>query len=337
MITLNGHVALIQPRVGIGDMVWHLPTLRALAQHAIGPVTLIARPRSHADQLLGIEDGIDDVFWLERDQWEPDGRHQGMRGMARLVADLRGRQFDTAVLLTRSRNLAFAAAAAGIPARFGYGIGLQRLLLRPPALPMPHRTRHPFDQAVAWMAEAGLPLEIIEPRITVKPSALASARKRLDLNTGPVIALGIAASDSWKCWSPTHFAGLATALLYQGWPALVLLGGANDRAATGAIVAELSPADAARVIPVLGWHLGEVAAMLQDAAFYVGNDTAVLNIAAAVGTRAYGLFGATPALHHSHNIITIVPPGGPNQTDGMLRITVRAVLEAIAAERPMRP
>ncbi len=39
------------------------------------------------------------------------------------------------VLLHHSRTLAAAAALAGIPARYGYGFGLQRLFLnRPPFL-----------------------------------------------------------------------------------------------------------------------------------------------------------------------------------------------------------
>lgn len=84
----------------------------------------------------------------------------------------------------------------------------------------------------------------------------------------------------------------------------------------------------------LGWHLREVAALLEQAAFYVGNDTAALNIAAAVGTWSYGLFGATVALRHSPLIVPILPPGGMDKAHGMAAITVAAVLQAVAHERP---
>ena len=60
------------------------------------------------------------------------------------------------------------------------------------------------------------------------------------------------------------------------------------------------------MVPALGWHLAETAALLAEASFYVGNDTGVMNMAAAVGTRAYALFGTTPALHHSPHIVPIV-------------------------------
>ena len=281
------HMALVQPRVGIGDMVWHLPHLRALAARAGGHVTLVARPRSFADQLIGPEDGIADILWVERDQWMPEGRHQGVAGMARLIAELRVRRFDAAVLLTRSRMLTFATAAAGVPRRYGYGIGSQRLLLnRRPYLPESALSSHPYDQASAWLNAAGVRLDHPEPRLAVPRTGQEAACARAGVGRGPFAALGIASSDAWKKWPRPSFAGLAAQLLAAGWPALVLLGGPAERADADAILAQLGPADAARVVPVLGWDLRQVSALLRAAAFYVGNDTAVLNIAAAVGTRA---------------------------------------------------
>ena len=329
----GGHLALVQPRVGIGDMVWHLPHVRALAQQFGGRVTLVARPRSQADQLVGPEDGISDIFWVQRDQWMPGGRHQGLRGMARLIADLRERRFDAAVLLTRSRMLTLAAAVAGIPCRWGYGIGTQRLLLnRLPYLPEAARTRHPYDQATAWLEVAGIALAEPEPRLHVSDGARSAARARLDVGGEAPVVLGIAASDAWKQWSTPAFADLAAQLLDAGWPVLVLVGGSAERAIADAILQRLG-AYAPRIIPVLGWDLRAVAAVLRDAAFYVGNDTAALNIAAAVGTRAYGLFGGTPVLRHSPNIVAVVPPEGPDRDAGMARITVASVLSVIAGDR----
>jgi heptosyltransferase-2 len=48
-------IAVLQPLPGIGDMIWHLPHIRAIAQHVGMPVTLIAKPRSAADQLFAGE------------------------------------------------------------------------------------------------------------------------------------------------------------------------------------------------------------------------------------------------------------------------------------------
>lgn len=312
-------------------MVWHLPHLRALARGAPGRVTLVTRPRSRADQLVGPEDGIHGIFWVERDQWMPEGRHQGASGWLRLVRELRAARFDAALLLTRSRALTLAFTAAGVPQRWGYGIGTpQRLLLnRRPFLPEAARSRHPYDQATAWLTAAGLSLAEPEPRIRVPDEVRARVRERIG---GPFVALGIASSDAWKMWPTPAFAEFAEALLRAGWPRLVLVGGAAERPIADAILACLG-VHAERVTAILDWHLLDVAALLEAAAFYVGNDTAVLNIAAAVGTRAYGLFGGTPVLRHSPNIVAVTPPGGPDRDAGMARITVEAVLDAIVADR----
>lgn len=339
-LPVAGHIALVQPRVGIGDMIWHLPHLRAVARRVVGRVTLVARPRSRADQLVSAADGIDEVFWVERDQWTPAGRHQGVSGWLRLTAEIRARRFDAALLLTRSRALTLAFAAAGVPARWGYGFGSQRVLLnRPPYLPERARALHPYDQATAWLEATGLALAEPEPRLQVAEEARERVRARLDAGTGAatgatgaVIALGIAASDAWKQWPVPCFAELASALLLAGWGRVALIGGEAERGAAEAILGRLGES-AARVVPVLGWDLREVAALVEDAALYAGNDTAVLNIAAAVGTRAYGLFGATPVLLHSPNIVAVVPPGGPDRDAGMGRITVAAVLDVVDRDR----
>ncbi len=237
------------------------------------------------------------------------------------------------MLLTRSRVLTLAAAAAGIPCRWGYGIRAQRLLLNQlPYLPEGAQRLHPYDQATAWLTAAGIALAEAEPRLHVSDEARAAVRARLDAGCGAPVALGIASSDAWKQWPALAFAELAARLLDAGWPALALIGGAAERADADAILRHLGP-HAARVMPVLGWPLREVAALLRDAAFYVGNDTAALNIAAAVGTCAYGLFGSTPVLRHSPNIVAVVPPEGPDRDTGMARISVASVLDAIGSDR----
>jgi heptosyltransferase-2 len=54
-----------------------------------------------------------------------------------------------------------------------------------------------------------------------------------------------------------------------------------------------------------------------------------LNLAAAVGTDAFGLFGSTPILAYSRFIHPIEPPGGQTP-DGMRRILPAQVIEVVA-------
>ncbi len=332
MIPRMRHLALVQPRVGIGDMIWHLPHIRALARHVAGRVTLVTRPRSMADQLVGPEDGVHGILYVERGQWSPGGRHEGNAGMLRLVRDLRALDCDGAVLMTRSRNLTLAVLAMGARHRHGYGVGMQRRVLRGPFLPRSAWKDHPYDQASAWMAAAGIALDRPDPVLHVREADRLAALRRLRVDgpasPGGFVALGIAASDDWKNWGAARFAALAAALLEAGWPELLLVGGPAEQGMADAVIAALG-ARAVRVRLALGWHLREVAALLAEAAFYVGNDTAALNIAAAVGTRSYGLFGATAPLRHSPLIVPVLPLGGLDRTHGMAGITPAAVMQAV--------
>lgn len=332
MIPPMRHLALVQPRVGIGDMIWHLPHIRALARHVGGRVTLVTRPRSMADQFVGPGDGVHGILYVERGQWSPGGRHEGSAGMLRLIRDLRALDCDGAVLMTRSRSLTMAVLAMGARHRHGYGIGMQRRVLRGPFLPRSAWRDHPYDQASAWMAAAGIALDRPDPVLHVSEADRIAARRRLWADgpavPGGFVALGIASSDDWKNWGAARFAALAAALLGAGWPEVALVGGPAEQGMADAILATLG-AQAGRVRLALGWHLREVAALLAEAAFYVGNDTAALNIAAAAGTRSYGLFGATAPLRHSPLITPVLPPGGLDRAHGMAGITPDLVMHAV--------
>ncbi len=331
-MTATRHVAVLQPLPGIGDMIWHLPHIRAITGHVGAPITLIAKPRSAADQLFSAEQTVRDVMWLDRNPESRRGRHDGPLGLGRFVHELRSRRFDAIYLLHHSQTLAFAAMIAGIPARFGYGFRLQRRSLnRLPFLPASVLRLHPHEQATAWLAAASIPLDDPEPRLAVDAQARERVIRRL--GAGPVVAIGIGSSEPYKQWGAERFASLAAGLIASGWSSLVLVGGNAEAGLANDIVARLG--EQARCVRLaIGWDLGELGALFAGSAFYVGNDTGVMNLAAAVGIRTYGLFGATPPLHHSRHIMAITPPGGVDMASGMQRITPQAVLAAIAGDRP---
>jgi heptosyltransferase-2 len=250
-------------------------------------------------------------------------------GLARLIGELRGRRFDAAVILHHSRMLSFAAMAAGIPERQGYGYGTQRICLnRGPFLPGSTIRLHQFQRASAWLVAAGIPIADAEPRLAVSEAARSAVRARLGVAC-PFVALGIGGSEVWKQWGAARFTALARLLLDAGWGRLVLVGGAGEAPLAEAIVAGL--AERGRMaVPALGWHLTETVALLADAAFLIGNNTATMNMAAAVGVRSYGLFGTAPPFGHSSQIVPIVSDG---PDDGVARLGLEAVLAAVVADR----
>jgi heptosyltransferase-2 len=318
-------VAVVQPLPGIGDMIWHLPHIRAIAAHVGEPVTLIAKPRSAADQIFSAEPAVRDVLWLDR---KPEGRAGA--GFFESALALRARRFDAVYVLHHSKTIALLTMLAGIPARYGYGYGLQRRFLnRPPWLPDKVLRQHPFDQATAWLKAARIPMAEAEPVLPVLDSMVETVRARLGSIEVPV-AIGIGSSEPYKQWGAERFAALADALASSGVRHLVLVGGTAEAPLAAQI---RSSARSAALTLAIGWDLSEIAALFRLSAFYVGNDTGVMNMAAAVGLRTYSLFGAVPPLRHSKQIVAIVPPGSVSKIDGMANLSVEQVLAEIEKDQ----
>ncbi|MEC9167208.1 MAG: hypothetical protein VX596_08930, partial [Pseudomonadota bacterium] len=96
---------VLQPLPGIGDMIWHLPHIAAIAaQTPTGTVSLAAKPSSHADQILADAAHIVDILWLE-----PHHTH-GPLGFWRLARHLRPYDFTEAWILHGSPRYAAGAA-----------------------------------------------------------------------------------------------------------------------------------------------------------------------------------------------------------------------------------
>ncbi|MCH2395420.1 glycosyltransferase family 9 protein [Oceanibaculum sp.] len=335
VVAADGKVAIIQPLPGVGDMVWHLPHIHALAEvQPEGAVAVITKPRSRADQLFAADPAVSEVIWLDRAQDGNGGAHDGVLGVLRLARLLRSHHFRRVYVLHHSWRYACAAWLAGIPERFGYGMGRQRRFLnRVPFLPEAMRRDHPLDLATAWLKAAGIAQPEQEPLLRLDPAAVAQAQAAYADRPRPWIALGLGSSEPYKQWGAERYAALAAALSEAGWGTFFLLGGPDEKPFLPAIRAALGD-DPGRLVQSFDMKMGEILAFLGAMDLYVGNDTSFLNLAAASGVPAIGLFGATPPLTHSTAITALLPPDGvPDKADGMMRITVEAVMEAVAAHK----
>ncbi len=321
----SGRTLIVQPLPGIGDMVWHLPHIHAIAGTTIeGRVDILTKPRSQADSLLCADPHVGRVLWVER----VAGRHAGLRGLQRLAALLRREKYQRAWFLHASARYVLAARLAGIPERIGYGIGVQSLLLsRSMSLPAALKHKHPIFKADALLDELGVARAEPEPRLVVDAGAAATVANRFAAWPAPWIALGIGSSEPWKQWGAVRFAELALELHRQRAGSIFIVGGPAERPLADDILARVRTGGAAAVDAV-ALPLEQTAALLAGCRAYVGNDTGVLNIAAAVQVPAVGLFGASPPLVHSRFIDAVLPPQG---TAGMAAITIPRVLDALAS------
>lgn len=324
---------IVHHRNGIGDLVWHVPYIRAIArQSANGKVTVLARPSCRASDLLAGESCVEEVMEYDR---RPrgggrKGRHDGVRGQLEFLQTLRKKKFDRIVIFSGRTRYGFLAALAGIPIRLGFGFTfLQRLFLTKP----PYITRFAgkgswvYPEATDFSIAHGFVDAPIVPKLSVPADMVDEVEAELAQLPHPRVVLAIGAASARKNWGSEKFLMLARTLINAGC-GVVILGGPAEQAAARSVYggdAELKASAAVHVMcqpSVL-----KSAAALKFCDFCVGNDTGMLNVAAAVNVPSLGLFGATLPLQHDPLLQGI---SGPN----MDSISVQDVVQHLTSFIP---
>jgi ADP-heptose:LPS heptosyltransferase len=120
----------------------------------------------------------------------------------------------------------------------------------------------------------------------------------------PIITLAPTANWQPKIWPADRFAAAFQAVATSMGPIPVILGGPGpaERAMAEPLLTALPQA-----VDLVGTlSLPEVAAVLQRAALFIGNDSGLMHLSAAAGAPTIGLFGPTDA--------AIYGPAGPRST-----------------------
>ena len=313
--------AVIQVKPGIGDVIWHLPFIRAIAATAPArQVTFFVPPTSAAQDLLAAEPCVAATVYFQHagSEWQ-----RGIN-LVRLVALLRRHHLQSIWILDRTIRPALAAALAGIPERIGLGLGPQNLFITNPGIGREHFHDHPIDWLRALMAAMNVPMPSTEPDLQLPTRVLTTVGEKFAPLARPWLVIGIGASHPDKDWPDDYWLEFLRALQTAG--TVFLVGGpANDARAEQFIVA----CGSGRIVNACALQLIEAAALLRLADLFVGPSSGPLNLAAAGGTDAFGLFGSTPVLTYSKFLHAIVPEGGPS-SGSMARIAPAQVLERIA-------
>lgn len=266
-------------RIGVVAPGWSLPILERMAE---------------VDEPIALDVGHGEFGWKTR---------------CDVARSLRGR-FDRAIVLPRSWKSALVPCLARIPRRLGF-VGEQRYGL------LNERRRldkGALDQTVKRFVALGLPAEEAaegnfstpRPCLAVDADNLIELRRSLGLSARPAIGMMPGAEyGPAKQWPLPHFRALAEALVAEGFEVRVL-GGPKDDEAGESIAGGL-----AHVHNLCGkTRLADAVDLLADCRQVVTNDSGLMHVAAAAGTRVHALYGSsspayTPPLTECAEIHTL--------------------------------
>ncbi|MBV8085016.1 MAG: glycosyltransferase family 9 protein [Chloroflexi bacterium] len=214
------------------------------------------------------------------------------------LAALRAGRYDVAVVLERSPLAGMLAWLAGIPLRAGPNSAGRGFACNLPVAVRPERSEAELMldcvAALDVSVEGALPRFVPGPAAEARASSLLTPRDRwVAIAPGGGVNPGMQLVS--KRWLPERFAALVSALAATEGLRPVLVGGPDDVPVCSAI-------EWAAEVPVLNLcgrtTFSEMGAVIQAAELFVGNDSAPLHLAAAVGTHYVGIYGPSDPVRH---------------------------------------
>lgn len=283
-----GGTLIIQPSPGIGDMIWHLPHIRAIAR-AEGPLTLLTKPRNFTKDWLAHDPCLREILYVER------------QGLSLSLPALLKRRFQKAWVLHRSTSYAALPFFAGVPERVGFGVGFQRHLLTSNKILTDAKAHHTIENLNAFLDLHGLDWRTESSRPPLMPEAERTIQQLYGHLPRPWMILGIGGSAVSRRWPLDAFTHTLAQILPTFPGTVFLCGSAAERPDAEAIKGALNAPTEQVQIPAL--PIDTLFGLLAVSDLYLGNDTSLLNICATFGVPAVGLFGTSslpryvPTLH----------------------------------------
>jgi ADP-heptose:LPS heptosyltransferase len=235
-------------------------------------------------------------------------RERGPRGLWHDVAfgrSLRAQRFDLAVDFHSGPRSSLLAWLSGAPTRVGYDVpGRGWMYTTRVARPKAIRSRHAVENQWDLLNAIGIPT----PDPTYSPAEMAVGRDAVRAVDERLAAMGVrkddelivvhvSAGNPFRRWPPDSFGSLIAMLLRRRAHRRVLVvAGATDRDAVARVMGEsidrIEMADRARLLSD-DFTLGELRALMDRAALYIGGDSGPMHIASTTTVPIVGLYGPT--------------------------------------------
>ena len=282
----------------IGDVVFTTPVIRALRRQYPGAhLTYLVEPL--AEPVVRHNPHLDDVLVVPL-----------RPGLARVRDDitfarrLRRERFDMAIDLHGGPRSAWFTWASGAPTRVGYTTR-GRTWMYTHVVPRPADLGPTHSVLKQWELLTPLGVDACEPgrdAVEMVDDRAATARLGQRLAdagitpSSPLIVLHVSAGNPFRRWPADSFAALIVELARRD-PArrFMVTSGPSDLDAARAITAQAGERLGAAAAAVVHgqFDVGELRALAERAAVYIGGDSGPLHIAATTQTPVVALFGPT--------------------------------------------
>jgi len=291
-------VLVIQPKIGMGDMVIYLPYIHAISKKYQTPVSILVKENSRANQLLAQDRYIKEILILDRTK-NNSGSHDGLSGFFKLSEDLKLKKFDKVFIFNSSLRYFLISKMAGIKNISQY--------------PLFRKKDNVVTSAKIFTENELGDIVSTQPELIISDDKVNEAKQKFSQEFKH-ICLGISASGPTKRWDIKNFIKLCVNINTRTPSKFYLAAGNNDK---DLIDQFLNSELANNCISFKDLKISETLPIIKNCNLYIGNDTGWLHISSALGIKCLALFMDSPVQaygKYSKNIEVIVPEGETEET-----------------------
>ena len=291
-------VLVIQPKIGMGDMVIYLPYIHAISKKYQTPVSILVKENSRANQLLAEDRHIDEIILLDRSK-NNSGSHDGLSGFLKLSKEIKLKNFNKVFIFNSSLRYLLISKLAGIKNISQYPLFRKKDNIVTSAKIF---TEHELGSIVSTQPE----LRINQESFNKVNQSFSKEFKH--------ICLGISASGPTKRWNIENFITLCKKINEKIPSKFYLAAGNNDK---NLIDKFLNSEISKNCTSFQDLKIKETMPIIKNCDLYIGNDTGWLHISSALGIKCLALFMDSPVQaygKYSKNINIIVPEGETEET-----------------------
>ncbi len=293
-------ILIVNP-FGIGDVLFSLPLVYALRQlHPKAYISFLCNRRT--EEIVRVWKPLDYVSVFEKDEFRAAwkrSKKEGLLHLKKTIEQIRSEKIDVLVDLSLGWQIGFSATLAGIKKRIGFDfknrgrflthrIPIQGFHTKPvhdyylDLLPLmslhkPSSVRHDFELPPGTEA---LSNRILGEKGISQNDKLAALIPGGGASWGP--------NAAYKQWPAPHFAEIADQICGKYGARILLLGDRQEQPLCEMVVRQ------SRSNPVTLTDIPSliaVAGILKRCSFVVGNDSGLMHLAAALGTKTVTIFG----------------------------------------------
>tara|TARA_B100000745_G_scaffold239825_1_gene162457 strand:+ start:17 stop:1030 length:1014 start_codon:yes stop_codon:yes gene_type:complete len=297
--------AVIHSYNGMGDLIWHLPYIHALAkQTQEEKIILFSKKTTNAQELLSADPYIDKIINLD----DTRGIFTNLFSFFKISKSLKENNIEKLWIFHESIKYALAGLTGGVKERLGYEYGLQKFFLsKRNVMPKSSKIERPFEKARIFLDSHEIKKEKIKPNFFIEKKSLLKIQKKYKKKSKPWVVISSTNKADFKKWPNERFSKLTNLMLESFKGTIFIIGAPEEKEFINKITYNLKKT---KKIITSCTSLHENAAIIYNSSLFIGLDSGAYNLSALIGVPSYAIMGASPPLKHLPTYKAVIPPTG---------------------------